>query len=615
MRKKPPLQIPSRPSRYRAHVASPFLSGRTTLPAWRSRVLLALMAFAFAVLLGRAAWVQLIDGHFYAAQGRKRFERVIEIPAARGDIFDRHGRLLAISRPLRAVYAMPAAFAAPVPADKLAALALLLDMPVAEVAARLRAERAFVYLKRQVPLAVAARIDALGIPAVRSFDEWKRFYPDGAASAQVVGFADIDERGQEGIEASQDAQLRPRPGRRMVIRNRLGEIVEGGLIEAPRPGAAVHLTIDARLQQVAFTTLRAAIEQHRAQAGGAVVVDASTGEILALANWPSFDPNTSRGRQPGAVRNRVVTDTFEPGSTIKPLHVAAALEAGRVTPQTVFDVSPGWLRLGKFTVRDVSPQRALSVEDIVQRSSNVGMVRLMQSDSREAMWRSLRRAGFGEAPDIGFPGTAAGRLRSVDAWSGIDQAALSYGYGASVSLLQLARAYTMFGATGRTLPLALLRDAAGMGAAGVVAAGPNADGANAPPVGAVPAGAAGTASAAAPGIAPRTASQMRHILERVTDPGGTARLARVPHYRVGVKTGTTRRIDAGRYAARRYLATAVGIAPVAAPRYVVAVMIDDPKGDLRGGGAVAAPVFSRIMGETLRLGGVAPDTLPASEAG
>ncbi|MGI4861128.1 MAG: peptidoglycan D,D-transpeptidase FtsI family protein [Janthinobacterium lividum] len=582
------------------------------LPAWRSRVVLVIAFLAFAGLLARAAWVQLIDAPFYAEQGRKRFERVIAIPAARGEIFDRNGRLLAISQPLRAIYAMPMAFAAPVPADKLAALALLLDMPVADVAARLRAERAFVYLKRQVPLAVAARIDALGIAAVRSFDEWKRFYPDGEASAQVVGFTDIDERGQEGIEASQDARLRPRPGRRVVIRSRLGDIVEDGLIEAPRPGAPVHLTIDARLQHLAFTALRAAIAQHDAQAGGAVVVDAVNGEILALVNWPSFDPNAPRGRQPGGVRNRVVTDTFEPGSTIKPIHVAAALEAGRVTPQTVFDVSPGWLRLGKFTVRDVSPQQALSVEDIVQRSSNVGMVRMTQHESREAMWHVLRQAGFGAAPDIGFPGTAAGRLRDVQAWSNIDQAALSYGYGASVSLLQLARAYTMFGAAGQLLPLSLVSGAPGTrAAAGAALPAPLAD------VGGTgdATDAADATNAPAPGISPRTALQVRHMLERATGPQGTARRGKVEQYRVGVKTGTTRKVDGGAYATRRYLATAVGIAPVAAPRFVVAVMIDDPKGAARGGGAVAAPVFSRIMGEALRLHGVAPDHLPPDFGG
>lgn len=584
---------PSRRTGNAYKTSSPLLTHR--LPPWRSRLVMLIMLFSFLVLLGRAAWIQLVTQDFYREQGRKRFERVIEVPAARGDILDRNGRLMAISRPLRAVYAMPSAMDVPLDDDQLAALADLLAMPTKELAARLDPRRGFVYLKRQVLPQVVARIDALELPWIRSFQEWRRFYPDGPASAQVVGFTDIDERGQEGVEAALDDALRPRFGRRVVIRNRLGEIVDGEMAVAPQRGQSVRLTIDARIQHAAFDALRSAVAAHGAQAGGAVVLDASSGEVLALANWPSFDPNVRRTLSGAALRNRVVTDTFEPGSTIKPIHIANALEAGWVEPNTMFDVSPGWIRLGRFTVRDVSPRSNLSVEQILVKSSNVGMVRMMLDQDKDAMWSMLQRAGFGEAPDIAFPGIASGKLRAAKSWGRIDHAAHAYGYGMSASLLQLARAYTMFGAEGRVMPLVLRCDRLMHARDSQQGDVQQSD----------------AQEHAAPVISRQTAATVRKMLGAVTGPEGTARRARVDGFEVGVKTGTTRKLNGRKYAEKTYLATAVGIAPLDSPRYVVAVMVDDPRGAVRGGGAVAAPVFSRIMSETLRLNGVLPDAIRA----
>ena len=589
-------------------VRSPLLQGHRGapggLPRWRSTFVLLLIFFAFGSLAARAAWIQVVDHRFYAEQGRKRFERTMTISAARGNIVDRDGRLLAISKPVRSIYAIPAAMNGPLPPDKLAALAALLAMPPEALAKRFEGGRSFVYLKRRVPLAVAAKVAALGIPEVRTTEAWQRYYPDGAASAQIVGFADVDEQGQEGVEAGLNARLMPQAGHRQVIRNRLGEIVDNDVMLAPVPGEQVRLTIDSRIQQAAYRALEHAIAEHEAHAGGAVVIDARNGEILAMANWPSYDPNDARARGGARVRNRVIADVFEPGSTIKPIHVAQALQHGWVTPDTIIDVAPGAIRLGRFTVRDTAPRAELSVRDVLRYSSNVGMVRMMAEETPEQMWSSLRRSGFGSAPDLPFPGVAEGLLRPVSRWSKIDQAALSYGYGTAVSLLQLARAYTQFGPSGEVLPLTLAypphslaaNDAVGSGALGAPSASM-----------ALPAPADDLTHSLA--LTPAISAQMRALLHSVAEPGGTAHRARVDGFVVGAKTGTTRKMGTHGYEKNEYLATAVGIVPVADPRFVVAVMIDRPQGKTRGGASVAVPVLSTVMQETLRLSRITPDYL------
>lgn len=603
----------SRNASWGGAVRSPLLQGHRGapggLPQWRSRFVLVLIFLAFGSLAGRAAWIQVVDHRFYAEQGRKRFERTMTISAARGNIVDRDGRLLAISKPVRSIYAIPAAMNGPLPADKLVALAALLAMSPETLAKRFEGERSFVYLKRRVPMAVAAKVEALGIPEVRTTEAWQRYYPDGAASAQIVGFADIDEQGQEGVEAGLNARLMPQAGHRQVIRNRLGEIVDNDVMSVPVPGEQVRLTIDSRIQQAAYRALQHAIAEHHAYAGGAVVIDARNGEILAMANWPSYDPNDVRARGGARVRNRVIADVFEPGSTIKPIHVAQALQHGWVTPDTIIDVAPGAIRLGRFTVRDTAPRTALSVRDVLRYSSNVGMVRMMAQETPEQMWSSLRRSGLGSAPDLPFPGVAEGLLRPVSRWSGIDQAALSYGYGTAVSLLQLARAYTQFGPSGEVLTLKLAYppdeptagDTVGARASGTPSA-PRASLAPPAPIDDLKHSLA---------LSPQVSAQMRALLHSVAEPGGTAHRARVDGFVVGAKTGTTRKMGTHGYEKNEYLATAVGIVPVADPRFVVAVMIDRPQGKTRGGASVAVPVLATVMQETLRLSRIAPDYLSA----
>lgn len=596
-------------------VRSPIVPGG--LPRWRSAVVMALLTAAFLGLGVRALWVQVIDQTFYGAEGKKRFFRELAMPAARGDIVDRHGRLLAMSQPVRTIYAMPSALSAPLSADKRDALAVLLDLPGARLDALLASERHFVYLKRKVPLAVAERVRALGIPEVRVTEAWQRVYPDGIASAQLLGFTDIDGVGQEGIEAAFDTQLQPRPGVRAVIRNRLGEIVDNEVLREPVMGRRLALTIDARLQQATYKALEQGVQAHGASGGGAVVLDARTGEVLAMTNWPSFDPGKPGARSGDAVRNRVITDQFEPGSTIKPLHIANALERGWVRPDTIVDVAPGWERVGRFVIRDTMPRDALSVAGVLHYSSNVGMVRIMSRGTAEQVHQGLRDAGFGVRPDLPFPGASAGRLRDVAAWSGTDKAAFSYGYGFSVSLLQLARAYTMLGPNGAVLPLSLtlaaesapaplsardVADDTAVHAAHAAPAGRQAD--SRPPVSSPV-----SAAVSAP-LSPTTTQAVRRMLRDGVDGDGSAKRARLAHYTVAAKTGTTKKLAGKQYAKHAYLATAVGLVPEAEPRYVVAVMIDAPTGAVRGGGTVATPVLSQIMAAAVHYGAVMPDRPP-----
>ncbi|WP_347555342.1 penicillin-binding protein 2 [Robbsia sp. KACC 23696] len=567
---------------------------------------MALLTLAFAGLGVRALWIQVIDQTFYGAEGKKRFFRELAMPAARGDIVDRHGRLLAMSRPVRTIYAMPSAMTDPLPMEKRDALAALLDLQPARLDALLAADRHFVYLKRQVPLEIAEKVRALGIPEIRSSEAWQRVYPDGIASAQLLGFTDIDGTGQEGIEAAYDAQLQPHPGARAVIRNRRGEIVDNEVLREPVMGQQLQLTIDARLQQASYKALEQAVRAHGAVGGGAVVLDARTGEVLAMTNWPSFDPGKPRARSGDAVRNRVITDQFEPGSTIKPIHVANALQRGWVKPDTIINVAPGWERVGRFVIRDTMPRDALSVGGVLQYSSNVGMIRLMSRGTAAQVHQGLEEAGFGTRPDLPFPGASAGRLRAVSAWSGTDKAAFSYGYGFSVSLLQLARAFTMFGPEGRVLPLALTvappRGGLADGADTAAAAAAEKDAAVSVPT--------PTQMTQLTQLSPKTTQAVRRMLRDGVDGDGSAKRARVAHYAMAAKTGTTRKLAGKQYAQNAYLATAVGLAPEADPRYVVAVMIDGPTGAVRGGGTVATPVLSQIMADALRFGAVMPDRMP-----
>lgn len=555
----------------------PFASNpllRVKLPAWRSQVVMLMVAIAFVALAARAVWLQVFSQNFLQKQGEMRYAKTIELPASRGKIFDRNGVVLASSLPARAVWAIPEEVDAT--PRQVASLAKLLDIGERELRRKLSEEdRSFVYLKRQVDAAVAERVAALKITGIHQQPEYKRYYPQGETFAHVVGFTNVEDVGQEGVELARNPELAGRPGSRRVIRDRLGRVIEDvRAVREPHNGRDLALSIDSKIQFLAFDALREAVQSNKAKAGAAVVIDARSGEVLALANWPTYNPN-QRGQLSGAqLRNRAITDTFEPGSTMKPFTVALALELGEVTPSTVIQTAPGRLAIGPNTIGDAHPHGPLTVEQIVQKSSNVGTAKIALGMPARKMWEMYTELGFGQAPRIGFPGAVAGRVRPYRSWRPIEQATMSYGYGLSVSLLQLARAYTVFANDGELLPLSMFK-------------------VDEPPSG-------------QPVIAAKTARAVRQMLEMAAGPGGTAPQAQIAGYRVAGKTGTAHKRDGGRYV-NKYLASFVGFAPVSDPRVIVAVMVDEPAAGKYYGGLVAAPVFARIAGDSLRTLRVPPD--------
>lgn len=545
------------------------------LPVWRARVVLVALLAAFGVLAARSVWLQSVQTGFLREKGEARYSRVLEVPATRGRILDRHGDALAVSTPVQSVWAIPEDVKA-TPAQ-LKSLASLLGMEAREVERRVGdAARDFVYLKRQLPPETAERVAALGIPGLYQHREYRRYYPGGETMAHIIGFTGVDDAGQEGIELAQQAQLAGAPGSRRVIKDRLGRIVEDiESIRAARDGRDIALALDAKIQNLAFGALKSAIEAHRARAGAIVAIDVRTGEVVALANFPTYNPN-NRSKLSGAqLRNRVVTDTFEPGSTLKPFTAALALELGKATPQTIVQTAPGSMTIASYTIRDAHPAGALSVAQVIQKSSNVGTAKLALQMPREEMHALYRRLGFGLQPQLGFPGEATGRLREAKTWRPVEQATMSYGYGLSVSLIQLARAYTVFARDGELAPLSLTRT-------GVPAAGRQV-------------------------LSAETARAVRQMLEAAVQPGGTAPRARIMGWRVAGKTGTSHKLENGGYAPDKYVSSFVGFAPVSDPRLVIAVMLDEPAAGQHYGGQVAAPVFSQVMQGALRLMGVPHD--------
>jgi cell division protein FtsI (penicillin-binding protein 3) len=538
------------------------------LPRWRALLTLGLLIAGFAALAGRALYLQGVRHDFLQQKGEARHSRVIEIPAHRGVITDRRGEVLAVSTPVESVSASPQDLEAT--PEQLRRLASALRMDPAELRRRVAdSGREFVYLKRQLPPDEAAKVVALGVPGVFLQREFRRYYPAGDVLAHVIGFTGVDDNGQEGIELAFQERLAGKPGSRRVIKDRLGRIVEDvESIRAPRQGQELALSIDLKLQYLAYRELRQAVEEHRAKAGGIVVLDAATGEVLALANLPAYNPNNRATLSRARARNRAITDVFEPGSTLKPFTAAAALEAGLFRPDTVLQTAPGTLTIGKATIRDAHPQGALTVAEVIQKSSNVGAAKMALALPAQNLWSLFRSVGFGVPAGIGFPGEAGGRLRSHTSWRPIEQATLSYGHGISVTLVQLARAYTVFAGEGELKPVSLTR-------------------LDAPPPG------TRVMSAA-------TAQAVRAMLELAVQPGGTAPRARVAGYRVAGKTGTAHKLEGATYAANRYVSSFVGLAPASSPRLIVAVMIDEPGAGQYYGGSVAAPVFSRVMGGALR---------------
>ncbi|GLU32009.1 penicillin-binding protein 2 [Trinickia caryophylli] len=551
------------------------------LPGWRSAVVVAALSAAFAVLAGRAFWVQVIEHDFHAAQGEKRHRVTMELDAMRGAIVDRHGALLAVSLTTYEIWAEPKRLDR-AGRSALAELASALQLAPAELAQRFDTDRAYVLLKRHVDGPTAQRIARLGIPGISQAAASKRFYPEGESIAHVVGFTDIDDEGQEGIELAANAALTGEQGTREVIRDRLGRVVsELGGTMPPRNGETIRLTIDRRIQQLAYSQLKAALVEHRAQAGSAVVLDAHTGEILALANAPSFDPNQPHRRSGQALRNRALTDTFEPGSTIKPLLVALAIDSGVVNAATKVETGPGYYTIGPNTIHDTSNHGTITVFDALAKSSNVALAKIGLNMPAERIWRKYGEYGIGQPPALPFPGVAAGRLRPWQRWRPIEQATMSYGYGLSASLLQVAQTYTAFAGDGTIRPASLL-----------ALGSPQRSGE--PPE-------------ARRVTTPATAAAIREMLGAAAEEGGTGRRARIDGYRIGGKTGTAWKHAGGAYVKGKYRALFVGLAPIGTPRIVVAVMIDEPSGRSYYGGAVAAPVFSSIASGTLQLLGVPPE--------
>jgi cell division protein FtsI (penicillin-binding protein 3) len=556
-----------------AFTASPVLDVK--LPVWRSRIVLFALFAAFAALAGRALWLQGISTEFLQKQGESRYARTLDLPATRGKITDRNGQVLASSVPVRAIWAIPEDVLE-APAGKLQELAKLLDMSERDLRKKLDSDRSFVYLKRQVEVETADKIVKLGIAGVHTRREYKRFYPEGEVMAHVVGFTNVEDAGQEGMELAFQKNLAGVNGSRRVIKDRLGRVVEDiESVREPHDGKDLALSLDRKIQYIAFSHLKEAVDKHKAKAGAIVVLDAKSGELLALANLPTYNPNDRSGLTGAQLRNRVLTDTFEPGSTMKPFTVALALENKTVTPSTTIQTAPGRITIGKATIGDAHAHGLLSIAEVIEKSSNVGTAKIALQMQPQEMWEMFTTVGFGQQPKIGFPGAVAGRVRPFKSWRPIEQATMSYGHGISVSLIQMARSYMIFARDGDMIPITLQKST------------------DQPITHRV--------------ISEKTARTMRSMLEMAAGPNGTAPKAQVPGYRVAGKTGTAYKLLNGQYV-KKYVASFVGFAPVSNPRIIVAVMIDEPSNGQHYGGDVAAPVFSAVTANALRALNVAPDS-------
>jgi cell division protein FtsI (penicillin-binding protein 3) len=547
--------------------------------AFRRNVVLGLFCLAFVLLAARAFDLQILKQDFLRGEGDARHLRVVSIPAHRGMLLDRHGEPVAVSTPVESVWANPReTLQAP---ERIAELAQELGLDARDLRHRLteRASREFVYLRRHVNPDVAQRVQALGVPGIGLQREFRRYYPMGEVAGHVLGFTNIDDHGQEGIELAFNDRLTGQPGAKRVLRDRLGRVIRDvENIRPARPGKDVTLTLDQRVQYLAYRELKAAVQAHGARAGSLVVMDARTGEILAMVNQPAFNPNNRAGLSVDASRNRAVTDVFEPGSTIKPFTVAAALESGTVRPDALLDTAPGQFRVGRHTIRDIRNYGRIDLTTLIAKSSNIGATKLALDMESEALWGVFHRAGLGRSTSSGFPGEAAGLLRDFFYWRQVDRATLAFGYGLSVTPLQLAQAYAALANDGlmpapRFVIGQQVRDPERV-------------------------------------MSAETALRIRRMLEAAVAPEGSGNRAAVEAYRVAGKTGTVRKSGAGGYAEDRYVSVFAGMAPASAPRLVMVVTIDEPSGEEYYGGQVAAPVFSRVMQGALRLLDIAPDDLP-----
>lgn len=541
--------------------------------------LLIVMLVAMTGLIGRAVYLQVLDRQFLKRQGDLRHVGILPVPAHRGRIFDRNGELLAISTPVKSIWVNPKEFReARIPADKLKALADLLGLSSGALEKHIGSDehRSFAYLKRRISPELADQVIALGIAGVYSEREYRRYYPTGEVAAHLVGFTNIDDKGQEAMELAYDDWLKGVEGAKRIIRDGKRRIIEDlESIRPPVPGKDLALSIDQRLQYLAYRELKKAVLQHQARSGSLALLDTQTGEVLAIVNQPSYNPNSRTQVKGSASRNRAITDIYEPGSTMKPFVVALGLELGLYRPDTVIDTAPGTMRVGHNIVKDIHNYGVLDVAHVLQKSSNVGVTKIALNLPSKKLWAFYNNLGFGQPLETGFPGEANGRLSDYQGWSPFEQATLSFGYGVSASTLQLARAYLSLANDGVMPMVSLVKRNKSPELHRIMSA--------------------------------RTAGGVRAMLEQVVTREGTALKAAIPGFRVAGKTGTVKKSGVGGYSSSRYLSVFAGMAPASKPRLVMVVMIDEPSAGEYYGGAVAAPVFSRVMEGALRLLNIAPD--------
>ncbi len=552
---------------------------------WRGWLVMTLLVLLFAALAGRVLMLQVLDtdrgAEFLRKQGAMRMVRTAELPAYRGLITDRRGESLAISTPVISLWANPPRLAA---SDRLAELASALGEDEAVLRERLGryAGKQFMYLRRHLQPDHARSVLALNIPGVRAQREYRRFYPAGEVAAHLVGITNVDGRGVSGLELAYDDWLRGQPGRKRYIKDLRGDAVRDiGVVEEARPGRKLQLSIDLRLQYLQHRELLRAVKLTGAEAGMIVTLVSRSGEVLASVSYPDFNPNNRSAVSMGEMRNRVLTDVFEPGSTMKPLTLVAALESGRYTPETIIDTNPGRIRVGRKVLPDPRNYGEITLSRVVEKSSQVGITKVAQDLGHEPIWDVFQRFGLGEPTASGFPGESSGLLPQRPRWREIEKVTLAFGYGLTATPLQLARAYAVFANGGYLPDVSLLHREVSPEFPRV--------------------------------ISEETASQVREVLRAVTGENGTAGRARIPGYAVGGKTGTVHKVGAGGYLDDQYVALFAGLAPADDPRFVTVVVLDRPKGDNYGGGAAAAPVFARVASETLRLLGVPPQQ-PEPEA-
>jgi len=543
---------------------------------WRFNLLLLLIALVVLGLVCRVLDLAIFDKHFLQSQGDQRVLRMVSTPSYRGMIFDRNGYPLAVSTTVYSIWVNPKEF--DIKKESLTSLSKLLNVPAKELRTIIernqKLHREFTYLKRGMSPEIANKVKALGITGIYTQQEFRRFYPEGEAAAHVIGFTNVDDKGQEGLELAYNDWLQGEQGKKWVIKDRLGRIISDvRKVSDQKPGHDLVLSIDRRIQYLAYRELQKGVTENVARSGSVVVLDAKTGEVLAMVNLPTFNPNQRPIKMTENVRNRAVTDTFEPGSTMKAFSVASGLDSGKFKPTSMFDTNPGWIKVGKNVVKDHKNEGLLSLEGVLQRSSNIGVTKVVLSIPPNQLWSLLHRVGFGEVTGIGFPGEQSGALVRHDPWGQFVLATLAFGYGMSATTLQLARAYDVFANEGVKMPVSLLR---------------------------LQKHAAGERV-----LTEKVSHQTLLMLESVVNNAAVA--AKVPGYRVGGKTGTSKISGVGGYKKRQYNSSFVGIAPVSDPRIVVAVVIRDPQGKHYYGAEVSAPVFSKIMENALRILDVPPD--------